>query len=141
MPLERSRKYKERIKAAIRIERRRTEISPCLSYVKSGRRYIILNKKSSRYSKCIRQGKGACDTIAKMPSSGEQESLACQRRRLQLEEEEAMAKILRLRKQQRLLNNREKEMLNRGLRTLDELDAELEKEKITKKRIKKEARV
>jgi hypothetical protein len=36
--------------------------------------------------------------------------------------DEAMAKVLRLSKQQQLLDNREQEMIRRGLETLDELD-------------------
>ncbi len=41
-----------------------------------------------------------------------------------------MAKILRLRKQQRLLDSREQEMARRGLRFFDELDAVEEKERL-----------
>jgi hypothetical protein len=64
-----------------------------------------------------------------MPSVPEWESIERQRRKLQEEEEEAMAKILRLRKQQRLLDDREKEMIRRGLASLDDLDAAEEKDR------------
>jgi len=37
--------------------------------------------------------------------------------------QESMAKVLRLQKQRRLLDAREREMVSRGLDTLDELDA------------------
>jgi len=48
---------------------------------------------------------------------------------LQEEEEEAMAKILRLRKQQRLFRSQAKDMLRQGLKTMDELDEAEEKER------------
>lgn len=65
-----------------------------------------------------------------MPTVRDWESLEAKRRKLRNEEEnaimasqEAMAKILRLRKQQRLLDEREQKMIAAGLNSLDELDA------------------
>ncbi|OBT70528.1 hypothetical protein VF21_10439, partial [Pseudogymnoascus sp. 05NY08] len=48
--------------------------------------------------------------------------------RLDREEEETLSKLLRLRKQKRLIRTRGKDMLRRGLKTLDELDAAEEAE-------------
>jgi hypothetical protein len=64
-----------------------------------------------------------------MPTASDWVSLDRQRRKLRDEEEEAMAKILRLRKQQRFLDDREQEMIRRGLSSLDELDEAEDKEK------------
>lgn len=49
--------------------------------------------------------------------------------RLDREEEETLSKLLRLRKQKRLIRTRGKDMLRRGLKTLDELDAAEEAER------------
>lgn len=57
------------------------------------------------------------------------ESIASQKKKLRLEEDEALAKIMRLRKQQQLLEEREEEMSRRGLQYLDELDAVEERER------------
>lgn len=64
-----------------------------------------------------------------MPSMGDWESIARQKAKLEDQEEEAMAKILRLRKQRKFLLRREAEMTKRGLKFLDELDAAEENEK------------
>ncbi|RFU26970.1 hypothetical protein B7463_g9362, partial [Scytalidium lignicola] len=49
--------------------------------------------------------------------------------RLQAEEEEAMAKILRLQKQQALLQRQKNEMARHGLKYLDELNTAEEKKR------------
>ncbi len=48
-----------------------------------------------------------------------QENIKKQKRKLEAKEEEAMAKILRLRSQKRLLLEREEQIIDRGLRALD----------------------
>ena len=55
--------------------------------------------------------------------------------RLDREEEETLSKLLRLRKQKRLIRTRGKDMLRRGLKTLDELDAAEEAERAAAKRL------
>ena len=92
-----------------------------------------------RCAECCRQGK-TCDVRERnqMPSVSDWESIDRQRQRLRDEEEEAMAKILRLRKQQRFLDEREKKMIAAGLSSMDELDALEEKEKLEKERVDKE---
>ncbi|RAL60112.1 hypothetical protein DID88_000737 [Monilinia fructigena] len=64
---------------------------------------------------------------------------------LRLEEEKAFAqsqeinaRILRLRKQQEFLHKREKEMIRRDLRTLEELDLAEENERLEKEKLEKE---
>jgi len=68
----------------------------------------IVSDDSKRCNECVRTN-AWCD--AGGPSASEWEKLECEERRLQEEEEEAMAKILRLRKQQRLFRSRAKDML------------------------------
>ena len=86
----------------------------------------IVSDDSKRCNECVRTN-ARCD--AGGPSAVEWEKLEREERRLQEEEEEAMAKILRLRKQQRLFRSRAKDMLRRGLKTMDELDEAEEKER------------
>ncbi|KFY29404.1 hypothetical protein V491_00047 [Pseudogymnoascus sp. VKM F-3775] len=76
-------------------------------------------------NECVRSN-AYCDTGG--PSASDWDKLEYEERRLQAEEEEAMAKILRLRKQQQLFCSRAKDMLHRGLKTMDELDEAEEKE-------------
>jgi hypothetical protein len=57
------------------------------------------------------------------------DALAKQAQRLEEEEEEAMAKILRLRKQKKFVLRRQNDMMARNIRTLEEYDALVEKEK------------
>ncbi|KAE8440331.1 hypothetical protein EG329_008671 [Mollisiaceae sp. DMI_Dod_QoI] len=105
------RKRKEAIHLAVSIENSPDsfEMQPCSSCTTLGRKYVFDRSKADRCSEC--------------------KSIAFQKRKLQLEKEEAMAKILRLRKQQRILEQREHEMAKRGLRFLDKLDAVEEKER------------
>ena len=129
MPADRSKKLKERLELARRVERCGFEMSPCSPCRRSGRRCIVSDADAARCSECVRSGRGNCDFSSNLPSLGDWASIDRQRRKLRDEEEEAMAKILRLRKQQRFLDDREQEMLRRGLESLDELDKAEEKER------------
>jgi len=100
-------------------------MAPCQYCERNQRKCIKAEESSARCNECVRRG-SRCDTAG--PSLSDWESLDRQQERLDQEEEEAMAKILRLRKQKALLRKRGKEMLRRGLKTLDEFD-ELEREK------------
>ncbi|OBT40809.1 hypothetical protein VE00_08918 [Pseudogymnoascus sp. WSF 3629] len=59
--------------------------------------------------------------------------------RLDREEEETLAKLLHLRKQKRLIRTRGKDMLRRGLKTLDELDAAEEADRVAAEKQAEEA--
>src|SRR5438046_3449048 len=85
----------------------------------------IGSKDSSQCSNCI-SAKKTCDSAPITPKQWE--SLAREERRLQQEEEEAMAKILQLCKQQQRLKSKGKDMLRRGLKTMDELKEAEERE-------------
>ena len=69
-----------------------------------------------------------------VPFMKDWESIEKQEEKLREQEEEAMAKILRLRKQQAFLRQRKTEMSKRGLKYLDELDAAEEKERLEKEK-------
>ena len=123
------------ISLARRVERSGIERSPCLPCIISDRRCLVDTSESKRCAECIRNKKGHCVPGSEIMST--YESLDRQQERLRQEEEEAMAKILRLRKQQAFLRKREKEMIRRDVRTLEELDALEEKERLEKERVDK----
>lgn len=54
------------------------------------------------------------------------------------ERKETLSKLLRLEKQRDFLRDRRKQMADRGLKYLDELDALEEKERLEKERVEKE---
>ncbi|CAG8974050.1 hypothetical protein HYALB_00014082, partial [Hymenoscyphus albidus] len=128
-------KKKERFRLANSIDATQQEIMPCTRCASQGRRCIMDTTQSNRCAECVRT-KMKCDGSndswdRHVPSEKEWESLDAQEERLRDEEEEAMAKILRLRKQQKFIQERRKEMARRGLKFIDELDAveELERAK------------
>jgi len=150
MPPIRSPKLKERQKLADEIQKLGIEMSPCSLCSKHDRKCIISDD-GSRCSECTRRGK-KCD--AKGPSLADWEALDREENRLRREREEtstllmesvaktsallmesvtkvqeAAAKLQRLEKTQRLWKTRAKEMLRRGLKTMDELDAAEEAER------------
>lgn len=92
----------------------------------NGRR-CIMSTSHSRCSECVRLGRSKCDGKPEFLDGWE--ALTKQEERLREEEEEAMAKILRLRKQQKFLQRRRNDMMARGLRSLQELDEAEEKER------------
>src|SRR5690242_20272191 len=121
MSLDISKKHKERLRLACLIKDTGLDMMPCSFCEKQNRKCIVAPKEDSlRCSKCVCHG-GKCDVNG--PLSLDWESIDRQQEKLMQEEEEAMAKILRLRKQQSFLRKRKKEMLRRGLRTLNKLDA------------------
>lgn len=118
-------KIKERLALAQRILTTGIEMPPCSRCEKKHTKCVVSDD-SKRCSECIRVN-ARCD--AGGPSASDWDKLEREERRLQEEEEEAMAKILRLRKQQRLFRSRAKDMLRRGLKTMDELDEAEERER------------
>jgi hypothetical protein len=131
MPPERSRKLRERIELARNIESHGIEMSPC-SYCERNGRKCVVAENSSRCSECARRGH-KCD-VEGIPA-GDWSSLEREEERLDTEEEkaaaqmaEAAARLARLRKQRKFLKSRARDMLRRGLKTLDELDEAEERE-------------
>ena len=90
-------------------------------------RTCIMTSTTSRCSECVRTGRSKCDGKPEFLSGWD--ALAKQEEKLEQEEEEAMAKILRVRKQKKFIQRRRNDMMARGLRSLEELDAAEEKDK------------
>ena len=126
MPPLRSAKYRERLSLVNLIEIRGFEMPPCSYCERNSRKCIVSEGLSGRCSECVRRGE-RCDVEG--PSSGDIQSLLREEERLSRERKETLAKLLRLDRQQEFLRTKGREMLRRGLRTLDELEAEEEKEK------------
>jgi hypothetical protein len=134
------RKRKERIKLAREIEDRGFEMTPCSCCEKENRKCVMDSERSSRCAECVRR-KRSCDGLSdawerNVPS--ERAWTAIERQEAVLEEQEeaaavaaqeAMARVARLRKQRQQLRKRKTEMSRRGLRFLEELDAQEERER------------
>ncbi|TVY12487.1 hypothetical protein LARI1_G009615 [Lachnellula arida] len=100
-------------------------MASCSYCEKHLRKCIVSKENSSRCGECTRRGQ-KCDVRG--PSSFDIASLLREQDRLDQEEEEATSKLLRLQKQKKFLRVRASEMIRRGLKTLDELDAVEESE-------------
>ncbi|OBT49574.1 hypothetical protein VE04_10255 [Pseudogymnoascus sp. 24MN13] len=123
-----TKKRLEEIALALRIDKTSEEMSPCRFCVQTKKRCVASGPKSTRCSECVRHRKTNCDFTEKLPSVSSWASLDRQRRKLRDEEEEAMMKIIRLRKQQQLLDDKEQRMIELGVSTLEELDAKEKEE-------------
>lgn len=122
MPSDLPKRHLGNLALASRIEKIGEEMAPCDSCRRHKRRCVAASPESARCAECVRTRKGNCNFTAKLPTVNDWASLDRQRQKLRDEEEVVMAKILRLRKQQRFLDEREKEMVRRGVETLEELD-------------------
>lgn len=135
MPPTRSKKTTQRIELYKHIETQGLEMSPCSRCAKYDKKCLVAPG-SSRCSECVKiGGRNTCDVHG--PSPAEWEKLdreekklaatweAAQREQLALFERlaEQQAKLLRLDKQRTMFRTRAAEMLRRGLKTLEELDA------------------
>ena len=131
-----SKKHKEHLKLTREIKDYSKEISSCSYYKKQNHKCIIKPGRSSQCSKYIRLGI-TCD-INFLPSSSNQAAIDYQVEKLQEQEEEALAKILRLRKQQKLLRQHYREILRYSLKTLDKLDTLEQRENKEKEKRERE---
>jgi hypothetical protein len=144
MSLETLRKKKERYRLARLLEDSNMEAPfPCSHCSKQDRRCVVDFDRSAKCAECIRL-KLVCNVSSdpwdrNVPREHELDSIGKQISRLDEQKEEAMAKILRLEKQRQLLKRREKEMVRRGLKFIEELDALEEKEREEKERQEREA--
>jgi hypothetical protein len=132
MPAERSKKLRERLDLARRIELCGIEISPCSYCEKQERKYLVAEG-SSRCSECARRGQ-RCD-IEGIPASSwvalerEEERLDAEEKKAAATMAESAARLARLRKQKKFLYKRVAEILRCRLKTLDKLDKAEEKER------------
>ena len=117
-----------------RIDRDGIEMFPCTNCEKHNRSCVVAEgSNSKRCGECVRRGV-KCD-VEGIPVR-DWETLEREEERLRLEKEitlqavqAGLARMARLEKQQDHLKRRGAEMLRRGLKTLDELEAQEEKEK------------
>ena len=133
-----SKKYKECLELTREIKDYSKEMSSYSYYKKQNRKYIIEPERSSQCSKYIHLG--ISYDINFLLSSSNQATINRQVKKLQEQEKEAIAKILRLRKQQKLLRQRRREILHYSLKTLDKLDTLEQKENKEKEKRKREER-
>ena len=126
MPVERSKKYRERLELALLIEAHGVTMPQCSFCEKNERKCVVSTENSSRCNECVRRGQ-KCDVSG--PSLSDLSSLLREQERLDREEEETTTKLLRLQKHKKFLRKRAGEMLRRGLKTMDELDEAEEKER------------
>jgi hypothetical protein len=146
MPLD-----KKRSRLADYIDREGVEMFPCSNCMKHKRPCVCSDTSSSkRCGECVRRGI-KCD-VEGIPVS-DWDTLDREEYRLETAEmvaEESLRKaqeqmnlalnrLARLKKQKRFLRERGKDMLTRGLKTLDELDEAEEKEKQEKEKAAAEA--
>ncbi|KFZ20001.1 hypothetical protein V501_00353 [Pseudogymnoascus sp. VKM F-4519 (FW-2642)] len=132
-------KIKERQLLADRIEKNGIPMSPCSNCLRSDRECIVAPG-HRRCSECTRRN-SQCNACAPSPADweklrkeeerleAEEEAAAFQEREAHLCAQEAYARRMRLRKQQKALKTCGAEMLRRGLHSLDELEAAEERER------------
>jgi hypothetical protein len=133
MPADRSKKALERKALAKRIESLGVEMSPCSNCERHARKCVVSSHDSSRCSECVWHGI-KCD-VEGIPVR-DWETLEREEERIRSARQAAVelmavtsARLARLEKQQEFLRRRGRDMLRRGFRTLDELEAVEEKER------------
>ena len=133
------RKKREQFALGNHIARVGIEMSPCSFCEKNGKKCVVLPTGTPRCSECVRLGK-KCD-VEGIPA-GDWEAVEREEFRLDTAEmlaedsfrkaqsalNEAVNRLARLRQQKKFLRKRAGDMLRRGLKTMDELDAVEEKE-------------
>ncbi len=110
------------------------DMDSCSNCVRRNVTCVSSSKDSRRCAECVRRNlKEKCDCMG--PEHPDWVKLEREEERLDREEEETLSKLLRLRKQKRLIRTRGKDMLRRGLKTLDELDAAEEAERVAAEKL------
>lgn len=123
MPSSIRKKHKDQIRErsalSARIAKYGIEMPPCSFCERNSKKCIVSRDGSARCSECARSGK-KCD-VEGIPVD-DWESLEREERRIEREREAALERLLRLDKQMKFFTARGREMLRRGLTSLDELD-------------------
>lgn len=123
MPSSTRKKHKDQIRErsalSARIAKYGIEMLPCSFCERNSKKCIVSGDGSARCSECARSGK-KCD-VEGIPVD-DWESLEREERRIEREREAALERLLRLDKQMKFFKARGREMLRRGLTSLDELD-------------------
>jgi hypothetical protein len=134
------RKKREQFALGKRIDKIGFEMSPCSFCEKNGFSCVVATSESGRCSSCARRGRrcdvegipvGDWDTLEREESRLDAAETIAEDtlRKAQQEASEALNRLSRLRKQKQFLRNRAADMLRRGLKTMDELEAEEAKER------------
>ena len=127
MPTDTARKIQEREDLSNRIKKNGYIMDSCSNCIKRKTTCWASANDSRKCAGCVKR-KLKCDCMG--PDHPDWVKLEKEEERLDREEEETLAKLVRLRKQKRLIRTRGKDMLRRGLKTLDELDAAEEAERV-----------
>ena len=149
MTADSQRKKREQFALGNHIARVGVEMSPCSFCERNGKKCVVVPSERPRCAECVRIGK-KCD-VEGIPASDwaavEREEFRLDSaemlaedtlRKAQAEMNEAVNRLSRLRKQKQFLRRRAADMLRRGLRTMDELDAAEEEERLERERKEKE---
>jgi dynactin complex subunit len=119
--------YKERCALAVQIKRIGVEMFPCTNCEGSLRKcYVAMSSSSARCGECVKRGQ-KCD-VRDLPLHDwaaierEEKRVSEELARTTAELHQTLARQSRLMKQQQFVRTRAKEMLQRGLSSLDELD-------------------
>jgi len=131
-------KAKQKNALADKIQRTGIEMPSCSRCDRQGLSCVV-SLNTVRCGECVRS-KMKCDVSGPTPNDWEklkkeEERLEAEEEAAALQEQEAFARRMRLRKMQKSLRTRAAEMLRRGLRTLDELDAAEEAERVATAKI------
>jgi hypothetical protein len=119
-------KSRQKNALADKIQRTGIEMPSCSRCERQGLSCVVASD-TTRCGECVRS-KSKCDVAG--PSLSDWYSLEREEKRLEEEEKATLAKLLRLHTQKASLRSRGREMLRRGLKSLDELDAAEEAEKV-----------
>ncbi|APA07966.1 hypothetical protein SS1G_00408 [Sclerotinia sclerotiorum 1980 UF-70] len=119
-------------------------MAPCSRCERNGLECRTLPE-SKRCGECVRSGSFKCDVSGLSPSewdilSREEARLEAEEEAAALAEQEAFSCRMLIRKKQKQLRDRGSEMLRRGVRSLDELDELLERERLENERVGREER-
>ena len=129
-------KKEQRERLSERIRHYGYEMSPaCSSCQKHDRNCIVLPQDSGRCSECVWRG-FSCD--AKNVPVSDWSAIERAEQRIRAEKKEALAKLLRLERQEEFLRKRGLDMLRRGLRSLEDLEKAEEDERREKEAKEKE---
>jgi hypothetical protein len=135
-PVRTSTKKEQRERLSARIRHFGYEMSPaCSTCVQHDRKCIVLPQDSGRCSECVWRG-FSCD--AKHVSVSDWSAIERAEQRIRAEKKEALAKLLRLERQEEFLRKRGLDMLRRGLRSLEDLEKAEDEDRRERERKEKE---
>jgi hypothetical protein len=109
-------------------------VSPCVRCARLGKKYVK-SKGSNRCSECIKEGHTHCVESKPSFTNAEWRRLVQAQDLIKEEEERLLAKLMRLRKQERLLCHRANEFLAHDFKEVEELERLEEQERFEKEQL------